>query len=285
MPFFVTIELARTTMAPARRTPAWPCLRLRVHSASSGMYSPSTGVCAIRDVNLLRHGHTDPPSTSPLYRKGVGGAAISGKQSSHRACRHPQRRALYPACIQTHDGLNQQMSGCIPPHTTCALFCSLAPGIPPTADSVKPIVIREAPPSRLRAAGRFRCEAQQHFRVDMMLAHQRGCLELPPPCMPASSSPACPPPPRWAPPRQPALSASISLPDVQCRAASQQASSVEDVPLTAADQNGAGGAHGTAGARWHPFSQPAVWEGSEADALQPESLVLGLAPPWRVRTH
>jgi hypothetical protein len=34
---------------------------------------------------------------------------------------------------------------------------------------------------------------------------------------------------------------------------------------------------------WHPFQQPTLWEGSEADALQPGSPVLELAPPWRVR--
>ena len=34
---------------------------------------------------------------------------------------------------------------------------------------------------------------------------------------------------------------------------------------------------------WHPFEQPTLWEGSEAEALQPQSPVLELAPPWRVR--
>ena len=73
------------------------------------------------------------------------------------------------------------------------------------------------------------------------------------------------------------ISASAGTTDISGVAASQsepdegsQSARRDDDPVADADS-------------WHPFMQPTLWEGTEAEALQPDSPVLELAPPWRVR--
>jgi len=138
-----------------------------------------------------------------------------------------------------------------------------------------PSVLRNAPASRVRANNRCSCEAQ-HLTNDTGHAQQHGRLLLPPPCMPASSAAWLPKP---AAGRHSLSTAATSTPDVDRSASSQAADAPEHVPSAASID------HSSVATRWHPFAQPALWEGTEADALRPGSRVLDLAPPWRVRAR
>jgi len=273
-PFFVTIELARTTMAPARRRPARPCLGSRVQSTSAEACLPSdVAQCAMQSVDLL---HT----LISIRNREV---ALLGTRWSLTAVRlhciassmhTPGRRGSIPCecmqkfCSRTHDFKHQgtaEASGLVAHRGD-----ELDPGVS-SASTMNPSILRSIPASRVPAIDCVSCEAQQRTNLAGH-ARQHGCLPLPPPCMPASSAARLLTPIIY---RQSLTTAATSAPDLS--ASSQTADAPEDVPSAANSD------HGSAATRWHPFAQPALWEGTEADALQPGSRVLDLAPPWRVR--